>query len=68
MHIALNFILSANAPTTKAGVMIANVIWNTINKLSGIVPDAESRVRFDKKKASVPPIKEPLPVKAKLYP
>ena len=39
---ALNFILSANAPTTKAGVITAKVIWNTTNKLSGKVPDADS--------------------------
>ena len=63
---ALNFILSANAPTTNAGVITAKVIWNTTNKLSGKVPEADSLIRLDKKRASVPPIMEPAPVKARL--
>ena len=29
---------SAKAPTTSAGVMIANVIWNMANTVSGISP------------------------------
>ena len=35
--IAENFIRSANAPAISAGVMIANVIWNIMNTVSGIV-------------------------------
>ena len=35
---APNFIRSAKAPTTSAGVMIANVIWNEIKTVSGRVP------------------------------
>ena len=30
-----NFIRSATAPAISAGVMIANIIWNTMNALSG---------------------------------
>ena len=37
MHIAENFIRSANAPQIRAGVMIAKVIWNIMKTLSGIV-------------------------------
>src|SRR6186713_3154228 len=33
----VNRILSANAPTTRPGVMIANINWNKENNVSGIV-------------------------------
>ena len=33
----LNFILSATAATIRAGVMIANIIWNTMKVVCGIV-------------------------------
>jgi hypothetical protein len=39
IKIAENFILSAKAPTMRAGLMIMKVIWNMTNTLSGIVPD-----------------------------
>ena len=42
--IAENFMRSANAPTTRAGVMIANVIWKVMNTVSGIVPLIASTV------------------------
>ncbi len=35
---AENRIRSAKAPTISAGVMIAKVIWNMKNSVSGIVP------------------------------
>jgi len=35
---AENFMRSAMAPTMRAGVMIAKVIWNITNTASGIVP------------------------------
>ena len=41
---AENFIRSANAPTIRAGVMIANIIWNVMNTVSGIVPLIASTV------------------------
>ena len=41
---AENFIRSANAPTMSAGVMTANVIWNVMNTVSGIVPLSASTV------------------------
>ena len=41
---AENFIRSANAPTMSAGVMTANVIWNVMNTVSGMVPLSESTV------------------------
>ena len=34
---AENFIRSAKAPAIRAGVMMANVIWNITNTHSGIV-------------------------------
>ena len=40
----LNFIRSAKAPTTSAGVMIAKVIWKARKSDSGIVPLTESTV------------------------
>jgi hypothetical protein len=36
-NIAENFMRSANAPATSAGVMIANVAWNMTYTDSGIV-------------------------------
>ena len=35
--IAENFMRSAKAPQISAGVMIANVIWNIMKTVSGIV-------------------------------
>jgi len=35
--IAENFIRSANAPAIRPGVMMAKVIWNIMNTVSGIV-------------------------------
>ena len=35
---ALNFMRSAKAPTTRAGVMMMKVIWNITKTASGIVP------------------------------
>ena len=35
---------SANAPVIKAGVMMANVIWNMMNTHSGIVAASEFTV------------------------
>ena len=52
---ALNFILSANAPTISAGVMIANVIWNVMKTVSGMVPLRESTVTPDRNILSSPP-------------
>ena len=63
---APNFILSANAPTTRAGVIIANVIWNVINTVSGTVPTNESLLTPFKKAALRSPIKFPSPLNAKL--
>jgi hypothetical protein len=37
ISIAENFILSAKAPAIRAGVMIANVIWNMAYTVSGMV-------------------------------
>ena len=36
-----NFIRSANAPVMRAGVMMANMIWNAMNTVAGIVGAAE---------------------------
>ena len=63
---APNFILSAKAPTTSAGVMIANVIWNVINTVSGRVPESESRPMLFKNNELRSPIKTPLPLNARL--
>ncbi len=35
--IVLNFILSANAPVIKAGVIMANMAWNIMKTDAGIV-------------------------------
>jgi hypothetical protein len=35
----LNFALSANAPVISAGVITANIIWNTMNASCGIVDE-----------------------------
>jgi hypothetical protein len=37
MRNALNFILSATDATISAGVIMANIIWNTIHVMCGIV-------------------------------
>ncbi len=37
MHMAENFMRSAKAPAISAGVMIANVIWNIMYTVSGMV-------------------------------
>ena len=37
MHMAENFMRSAKAPAISPGVMIANVIWNIMNTVSGMV-------------------------------
>ena len=66
MHIAVNFILSAKAPTTRAGVIIANVIWKVINTDSGSVPDRESRSTPFKNNALRSPMNMPSPLKARL--
>ena len=42
--IAENFIRSANAPTIRAGVMVANIIWNIMNTVSGMVSFTASTV------------------------
>ena len=41
-NIEENFIRSANAPVIRAGVMMANVIWNVMKTVSGIVPLIDS--------------------------
>ena len=33
----VNLILSATAPTTRPGVMMANISWNNANKVRGMV-------------------------------
>ena len=43
--IAENFMRSANAPVISAGVMIAKVIWNVMNTVSGIVAGSASSTR-----------------------
>ncbi len=37
----LNLIRPTIAPEIRAGVIIANIPWNTINVYVGIVPDVE---------------------------
>jgi len=37
---AENFMRSAKAPTIRAGVMMAKVIWKAKKRISGIVPQA----------------------------
>ena len=54
--IAENFIRSANAPTIRAGVMIANIIWNVMNTVSGIVPFIASTVTPRRSALSRPPM------------
>jgi hypothetical protein len=66
MHIDANFILSANAPTTNAGVMIAKVIWKVINTVSGSVPDYESLSTPFNNNALRSPINMPEPLNARL--
>jgi hypothetical protein len=65
---AENFILSAKAPTTRAGVIMAKVIWNITNTVSGIVPERVSLPIPERKAALRSPTKAPSPLKAKLYP
>jgi hypothetical protein len=40
---AENFMRSAKPPTTSAGVMMANVIWNMANTVSGSLPLTAAR-------------------------
>ena len=47
---------SAKPPTISAGVMIAKVIWNMTNTVSGIVPDTESVPMPARKLLPRPPI------------
>ena len=54
--IAENFIRSANAPTIRAGVMIANVNWYIMNTVSGIVPLIASTVRPFRNALPKPPM------------
>ncbi len=61
ISIAENFMRSAKAPTIRAGVMIAKVIWNITKTLSGNSAVAEVRpvlVRPLRKALSRPPTKE----------
>ena len=44
---AENRMRSANPPMTSAGVMMAKVIWNMKNRVSGMVPLSASRVTSD---------------------
>src|SRR5690606_38032991 len=63
---AENFIRSANAPTISAGVMTANVIWNTTNKASGMVPVSSAVPMPLRNILLVPPIQAVPSVKARL--
>ena len=65
-HMAENFILSAKAPTTKAGVIMAKVIWNMTNTVSGIVPERLSLPMPDRNAALKSPTKAPSPLKERL--
>ena len=44
---ALNFIRSAKAPVTRAGVIMANIPWNAMNNISSweVTPDSPNRDR-----------------------
>ena len=42
----------------RAGVIMANVIWNVMNTVSGMVPERLSRVTPDRKAILRPPAKE----------
>ena len=46
--------------------MIANVIWNVINTVSGKVPESESRPMLFKNNELRSPMKAPLPLNARL--
>ena len=48
---------SAKPPMTSAGVMMAKVIWNMKNRVSGMVPLSASRVTPSRKALSSPPMK-----------
>ena len=52
-----NFMRSAKAPTIKAGVMTAKVIWKVMNTVSGIVPLIDSTVTPLKNSLPKPPTK-----------
>ena len=67
---AENFIRSANAPTMRAGVMIANVSWNIWNTDSGIVPDTVSTPTPERKNLPTPTnaLRLPPSPKARPYP
>ena len=54
---ALNFMRSAKAPVMSAGVMIANVIWNSTKTVSGMVPEIEPTVTFLSRALERPPTK-----------
>ena len=57
---AENFIRSAMAPEISAGVMMANIIWNAMNRMCGIVdPSCGSRPTPFKKANSKPPMNPP---------
>jgi hypothetical protein len=62
---AENFMRSAKAPQISAGVMMAKVIWNTMNRLSGMVPVRLSAARPLRKRRLASPRKAPCPEKAK---
>ena len=59
---------SANAPTISAGVMMAKVIWNMKNTVSGILVlgSAASRVTPSSKALSKLPSQGPAPLKVRL--
>jgi len=48
---------SAKPPMTSAGVMMAKVIWNMKNRVSGMVPVSASRATPSMNALSKPPIK-----------
>ncbi len=54
---AENFMRSANAPQISAGVMIAKVIWKTMNTVSGMVSAAAA----SRPSPSVNGLSQPMP-------
>ena len=55
---AENFMRSAKAPTIRAGVMMAKVIWKVTKTVSGTVPVRESMPTPRRKALSRPPMKD----------
>ena len=63
---AENFMRSAKAPTMRAGVIAAKVIWKQTNTYSGMVPLSVSLVMPARKALEKPPKSAPPSLKARV--